>query len=194
MSIWEKLVAPNSKDEDGFRDVDSRGVSYLVKEESLRKVVDFISNNTDKFSDLRESPEATALVLGILGEGLCAVGDNLGEVSEVQLTDNTRSGAVELSEIVGPKIISSDFTSRLSQLDNPEFRESVKRVWGWIQRNEAVLSYLTEVRADRRDGDSSTETYTEMEPSMRSGLRYADEILCSYFSGFMRGYSPEVQD
>lgn len=189
MSIWENLVTPDSEGAESSNKHDLRSVSSLVKEESLQKVVDFIEKNSEKFSDLRVCPQATALVQGILREAIHGDSESLKGFVESKLTDNIEFEEGDLSEVAGPQVSSSDLSSGLRHLDDREFRESVKRVWGWIQRNHAVLTFLTVAIQEKFELDSRHQAETDIAPSMRHGLKYADEILCSYFSGFMRGYS-----
>jgi hypothetical protein len=189
MSVWENLVSLDSESSQNINDLESRSISLAVKKESLQKLVDYIAKSREKFSDLRACPEATSLVLGILREGVAESEDTLAAFGGSRLTDNNDHGREELCEMVGPSVGTPLFSDQLQRMEDSEFRESVKRVWGWIQRNHAVLTYLTVAVSEKCEASRAKNGEVSVAPSMRCGLKHADEILYSYFSGFMRGYS-----
>jgi hypothetical protein len=184
MSVWDKLVQsdPNTLVDPSTR-IDIEGAAVRIA--ALTKLIKFIANNQNVYPDLKRDPFATALVMDLIKESL---EDSQG-VASVNVQDKGPNDSVSLSEISAPCSEASGLKEALLKLEDPEFRESVLGVWAWIQRGHTFLTYLKgdsnleAVNSQRVDGQG------KLSPSLRQGLKAADDIIASYMSGFVRGSS-----
>ncbi len=141
----------------------------------------------------------------------CSSHGNLTDNIEVAADANLD---INLSEIAGPGIrCSSEYakviSASLDRFSEPQIVDSIREVWSWIQRAHRGLTHHTDIlvrqklRQDIVDEESLEQDFSkeksesslstvgikspERVPSLRLGLIAADEILSSYFLGFVTG-------